>query len=132
KNKQEVGRRLPLIALAKTYGEKIVYSGPVYQSQKVTGNSITLTFRPNGTMKSSDGNPLKTFAIAGADQVFHWATATIKGDDIIVSSPEVPHPVAVRYAWANNPVGANLVNDQGLPASPFRTDTWPLSTAGNK
>lgn len=132
KNKQEVGRRLALIALAKTYGEKLVYSGPVFQSQKIEGNTIRLTFKPNGILKAGGDKPLTGFAIAGADQVFHWATATIKGDEVLVSSPDVPNPLAVRYAWANNPAGANLYNDQGLPASPFRTDDWTLSTAGRK
>jgi len=132
KNKQEVGRRLALLALAKTYGEKMVYSGPMYQSQKIEGNTIRLTLKPNGTLKTGDGKPLAGFAIAGADQVFHWATATIKGDEVLVTSTQVATPVAVRYAWANNPAGANLYNDQGLPATPFRTDDWPAVTAGHK
>jgi len=123
KNKQEVGRRLALIALAKTYGEKIVYSGPVFQSQKIEGNTIHLSFKP-GVLKSGDDKPLSGFAIAGADKVFHWAQATIKGNEILVSSPDVAVPLAVRYAWADNPAGANLYNDQGLPATPFRTDDW--------
>jgi sialate O-acetylesterase len=132
KNKQEVGRRLALIALAKTYGEKTGYSGPVFQSQKIEGNTIHLGFKPGGTLKAVDDKPLSGFAIAGADKVFHWAQATIKGNEILVTSPDVPTPLAVRYAWANNPAGANLYNELGLPASPFRTDDWPLSTAGKK
>ncbi len=132
KNKQEVGRRLALIALAKTYGEKLAYSGPVFQSQKIEDSTIRLTFKTSGVLKSNDGKPLSGFAIAGADQVFHWANATMKGNDVIVSSPEVPKPLAVRYAWANNPVGANLYNTDGLPASAFRTDDWVLSTNPQK
>lgn len=132
KNKQEVGRRLALIALAKTYGEKIGYSGPVFQSQKIEGNTIRLSFKAGGTLKTNDDKPLSGFAIAGADKVFHWAQATIKGNEILVTSPDVPAPLAVRYAWANNPAGANLYNELGLPASPFRTDDWPLITAGKK
>jgi len=131
KNKQEVGRRLALIALAKTYGEKTAFSGPVYQSQKIEGNKIRISFKAGSALKTADGKPLGGFAIAGADQVFHWADATIEGNDVIVSSAEVPTPVAVRYAWANNPASANLVAGD-LPASPFRTDDWPASTLNHK
>lgn len=132
KNKQEVGRRLGLIALAKTYGQKINFSGPVYQSQKVEGNQITLTFAntENG-LKARDGQELKGFAIAGADKKFYLANATIKGNQVVISSSEVASPVAVRYAWGNNPV-CNLVSNDGLPASPFRTDTWQGITFGKK
>lgn len=132
KNKQEVGRRLALIALAKTYGQKINYSGPVYQSNKIDGKQIILTFSntENG-LKVADGTALTGFAIAGADKKFHWAKASIKGNQIIVSSDQVANPVAVRYAWGNNPV-CNLVSNDGLPASPFRTDTWLGITFGKK
>lgn len=132
KNKQEVGRRLGLIALAKTYGQKINFSGPVYQSYKVEGKQIALNFgnTENG-LKISNGEELKGFAIAGADKKFYWAKATVKGNQIIVSSSEVANPVAVRYAWGNNPV-CNLVSNSGLPASPFRTDTWQGITFGKK
>ncbi|MDQ0639787.1 sialate O-acetylesterase [Pedobacter sp. W3I1] len=124
KNKQEVGRRLALIALAKTYGQKINYSGPVYQSNKIEGKQIRLTFgnSENG-LKAADGAALTGFAIAGADKKFYWAKASIQGNQIIVSSDQVVNPVAVRYAWGNNPV-CNLVSNDGLPASPFRTDNW--------
>jgi len=132
KNKQEVGRRLGLIALAKTYGQKINYSGPVYQLQKAEGKQITLTFSntENG-LKAGDGAELKGFAIAGADKKFYWAKAIIKGNQVVVSSSEVANPVAVRYAWGNNPV-CNLVSNDGLPGSPFRTDTWQGITFGKK
>ncbi|NII82273.1 MULTISPECIES: sialate O-acetylesterase [unclassified Pedobacter] len=132
KNKQEVGRRLALIALAKTYGQKINYSGPVYQSNKIEGKQILLTFvnSQNG-LKAADGAALTGFAIAGADKKFYWAKASIRGNQIIVSSDQVANPVAVRYAWGNNPV-CNLVSNDGLPASPFRTDTWPGLTFGKK
>jgi sialate O-acetylesterase len=132
KNKQEVGRRLALIALAKTYGQKINYSGPVYQSNKVEGKQIRLTFgnTENG-LKSKDGAALTGFAIAGADKKFYWAKATIQGNQIVVSSDQVANPVAVRYAWGNNPV-ANLISNDGLPASPFRTDTWQGITFAKK
>lgn len=124
KDKQAVGHRLALIARANTYGEKIPYSGPMYRSYQVDGNKITLSFdHTDGGLKSGDGKELQGFAIAGRDHKFHWAKAEIQGDKIVVSSPEVPYPVAVRYAWANNPV-CNLYNGAGLPASPFRTDDW--------
>lgn len=132
KNKQDVGKRLALIALAKNYGVKIPYSGPIYQSQKIDGGAINLTFKAaDGGLKSSDGAELKGFAIAGADQKFYWAKAVIKGNQVVVSSSEVPNPVSVRYAWANNPV-CNFVNGAGLPASPFKTDNWPDITLGKK
>jgi sialate O-acetylesterase len=132
KNKQEVGRRLALIALAKTYGQKINYSGPFYQSNKVEGKQIRLTFgnTENG-LKAADGAALNGFAIAGADKKFYWAKASIQGNQIIVSSDQVANPVAVRYAWGNNPV-CNLVSNDGLPASPFRTDTWQGLTFAKK
>jgi len=132
KNKQEVGRRLALIALAKTYGQKINYSGPVYQSNKIEGKQIILTFgnSQNG-LKTADGKALTGFAIAGADKKFYWAKASIKGNQIIVSSDQVANPVAVRYAWGNNPL-CNLVSNDGLPASPFRTDTWQGLTFAKK
>lgn len=132
KNKQEVGRRLALIALAKTYGKKINYSGPVYQSNKVEGKQIRLTFgnTENG-LKAADGAALNGFAIAGADKKFYWAKASIEGNQIIVRSDQVANPVAVRYAWGNNPV-CNLVSNDGLPASPFRTDTWQGLTFAKK
>lgn len=127
KNKQDVGKRLALIALAKTYGIKVPYTGPVYQSAKIESGVVKLNFTAAEGLKTSDGAELKGFAIAGSDQKFHWAKAEIKGNQIVLSSKEVPEPVAVRYAWANNPV-CNLVNGAGLPASPFRTDKWADST----
>jgi len=132
KNKQEVGRRLALIALAKTYGQKINYAGPVYQFNKIEGKKMLLTFgnSENGIKTADDAAPTG-FAIAGADQKFYWAKAIIRGNQIVVSSDQVANPVAVRYAWGNNPV-CNLVSNDGLPASPFRTDTWQGITFGKK
>lgn len=121
-NKQEVGIRLALIARAKTYGEKIEYSGPVYQSQKIDGNRIELSFQHAEGLQTK-GDTLKGFTIAGADKVFHPATAFISGHKVIVSSAGVAVPVAVRYGWANFPI-CNLYNGAGLPASPFKTDDW--------
>lgn len=127
KNKQDIGKRLALIALAKTYGVKVPYTGPVYQSAKTESGRVKLSFSAAEGLKARDGGELKGFAIAGADQKFHWAKAEIKGNQIVLSSADVPDPVAVRYAWGNNPV-CNLVNAAGLPASPFRTDQWEDST----
>ena len=124
KNKQDVGIRLALAARANTYKQNISYSGPIYQSYKIEGNKIRISFNhTNNGLKGKNGEPLKGFAIAGSDHQFHWAEAVIDGNEIVVSSPNVTFPVAVRYAWANNPIG-NLFNGAGLPASPFRTDDW--------
>lgn len=125
KNKQDVGKRLALVALAKTYGmKKLVYSGPVYKSMKVKGNRVQLKFEHvhGGLVVKGDG-PLKGFAVAGKNRKFVWAQAKIVGKTIVVWSDEVANPVAVRYAWANNPV-CNLFNADELPAPPFRTDDW--------
>lgn len=128
KNKQDVGARLAMIARAKLYGEKIPFTGPVFQSSKVEGNSIRISFaNAEGGLTMKGNDTLKGFAIAGADKKFHWADAKIEGSHVIVSSPEVASPVAVRYAWANNPV-CNLYDKAGLPASPFRTDDWEMVT----
>jgi sialate O-acetylesterase len=106
------------------YKEKVAYSGPVFQSAKSEGNQMVLSFQhTEGGLKTQDGADLKGFAIAGADKKFYWATASVKGNTVVVSSKSVPHPVAVRYAWANNPT-CNLTNETGLPAVPFRTDDW--------
>lgn len=123
RNKQEVGRRLGLSALAVTYGRKIDWSGPWYRSMKTTPQGIRLKFdHVDGGLVAPNG-PLKGFAIAGADRKFVWADARIDGKTVVVSSPKVPQPVAVRYNWDANPVG-NLYNQAGLPAVPFRTDDW--------
>lgn len=125
KNKQDVGRRLALWTLAQTYEKDIVYSGPLYKSMKVEGGKIVLSFdHVGGGLVAAGGEALKGFAVAGADQKFVWADATIDGDTVVVSSESVARPVAVRYAWADNPV-CNLYNKANLPASGFRTDDWP-------
>ncbi|MEI9942996.1 MAG: sialate O-acetylesterase [Chitinophagaceae bacterium] len=121
-NKKAVGDRLALIAEKLAYGENIIYSGPLYQSATVEDNKITISFtNTGGGLVTNDGDELREFAIAGADKKFVWAKARIEGDKIVVSSDDVPSPVYVRYAWADNP-DANLYNKEGLPASPFRTD----------
>ncbi|MEZ0325389.1 MAG: sialate O-acetylesterase [Fimbriimonas sp.] len=124
RNKREVGRRLALNALARTYGVKVAFSGPVFESAVAEGNKMRLRFSHAEGLRSSDEGPLVGFAVAGADRKFKWARADVEGDTIIVRSPEVARPVAVRYGWSNNP-GVNLVNGAGLPASPFRSDDWP-------
>ena len=132
KNKQEVGRRLALIALANNYGEKVSCSGPLLKWSKTEGNKIILSFsHADKGLTTKDGSQLKGFSIAGADRKFHWAKAIIRGNEVEVSVPEVTAPLAVRYNWADNPDG-NLYNGAGLPASPFRTDDWQGVTYGNK
>lgn len=119
-NKQDVGQRLALQAKAVVYGEKITASGPLYRSVKRKGNKLIIRFsHTNGGLVSKDGGPLKHFALAGSDRRFVWANARIKGKKLVVWSDSIPHPAIVRYAWADNPEGANLYNRSGLPASPF-------------
>lgn len=126
KNKKDPGERLARWALAKDYGYELVYSGPLYRSCEIQADAVKVIFDHSGTgLKSRDGGALKRFEIAGEDRVWKWAEAHIEGKgSVIVSSPEVKKPLAVRYAWASNPEGANLVNSEGLPASVFRTDDW--------
>lgn len=136
-DKQDVGKRLAALALAKDYGRRDVpFLSPLYRSHTVEGDKIRVTFEPgSGALmvgekqglepaREAPGGKLAWFEIAGEDKKFTWAEARIDGDGVVVSSPEVPKPVAVRYAWAGNPEGCNLYNQAGLPASPFRTDDW--------
>lgn len=127
KDKRTPGERLARWALAKDYGREIVWSSPLYQSSETKNSAIIVTFEHVGTgLKSRDGGPLKRFEIAGEDRKWHWAEAKISGTNTVtVRNADVPKPLAVRYAWAANPEGANLVNSEGLPASIFRTDDWP-------
>lgn len=123
KNKQDVGRRLAAAAMGTVYGRRNVYSGPIYDRMVTEKGAIRIYFRySDGGLMTPGGAAPQGFAIAGEDGRFVWAAARIEGDSILVSSEEVPRPVAVRYAWANNPA-ANLYNGAGLPAAPFRTDT---------
>jgi len=124
-NKKEVGARLARAAFKITYGDtQVVHSGPIYQSMQIAGNKIILSFANIGSGLVAKGGALRQFAIAGKDRRFVWANAEIVGEQVVVWSEQVPEPVAVRYAWADNPSGANLYNKEGLPASPFRTDEW--------
>jgi sialate O-acetylesterase len=125
-NKKDVGKRLALAAQKVAYkDDKVVYSGPIYKSFEVEGNKVILTIENIGSgLIVKGGGELNYFAISGADKKFVWAKAIIENDKIIVCNEKVTNPVAVRYAWADNPEGANLFNMEGLPASPFRTDDW--------
>lgn len=131
-NKQDVGKRLALWALAKAYGrEDVVFSGPLYAGMEVEGKSVRIRFdfaEDGLVVRNGD---LKEFAIAGSDRKFVPAHAVIEGNSIVVSSPEVTEPEAVRYCWSDKAVG-NLFNKAGLPASPFRTDDWPGETMGRE
>jgi sialate O-acetylesterase len=125
-NKQDVGRRLAWGALSQIHGLKeVTPSGPLYTTCNVEGSQMRLFFEHLGNGLESRGGALKAFAIAGTDKKFFWADAKIDGDTVVVSSPEVSIPVAVRYGWADNPP-CNIYNRVGLPASPFRTDDWPV------
>jgi sialate O-acetylesterase len=122
-NKQDVGGRLARLMLHDVYGKDIVANGPIYRDYKIDGNKIVISFdNIGGGLIAKDHAPLKWFAIAGEDKNFVAATAEIVGDTVVVTAPSIAAPVAVRYAWADNPDGANLYNKDGLPAFPFRTD----------
>lgn len=122
--KMEVGERLARWALGTTYRQHIEYSGPLYESFAVEGNTVRVNFRHTGSgLEAQGARPLQGFAIAGSDRKFHWAEARIDGGTVVVSTAEVAQRQAVRYAWGDSP-GCNLFNKDGLPASPFRTDDW--------
>jgi len=124
KNKRPIGIRHAYLALKRTYGKDIVDTGPCYSGHRIEANKLCL----DSTLSvAARREPLNSFAIAGKDRVWHWATAEIDGDTVALSSDQVAAPVAARYAWAMNPSQRNLLyNREGLPASPFRTDGWPL------
>ena len=131
KNKKPIGLRHAYLALKQVYGKDIVDNGPIFKKQTIKGNQISLEFDAvgSGLMTARPGK-MNSFAIAGKDRKWHWADAKIKEDAVVVSSPEVSTPVAVRYAWAMNPSQRNLLyNKEGLPASPFRTDSWSIFDA---
>src|SRR5215207_5815778 len=129
RNKLDVGLRLARWALADTYGLKMEKSGPLYDSHKVEGGRVRVRFTHAAGLKTRDGAAPAGFYVAGADRRFLPAEARVEKGEVVVWSRDVPAPVAVRYAWADNPA-ANLYNSEGLHASPFRTDDWPGVTAG--
>ena len=154
RNKKDVGERLALIALANDYGKEIPFSGPVFKSARIAGGKILLTFTSTAgrlvaktlpatsdlrtvahetapLVRNSPGSELEGFALCGEDRKWVWADAKIDGDSVVVWSDQVPAPIAVRYAWSDNPT-ANLYNAAGLPASPFRTDDFPATTRDAK
>jgi sialate O-acetylesterase len=131
RNKKDVGYRLALNALANEYGKKIEYSGPVYKSMEKKDDRLILTFDHSQSGLQAFRNKygfVQGFAIAGEDKKFFWARAFVEDGKVVVYSPEVKNPVAVRYAWTDNPGDANLYNKEGLPASPFKTDSWKWTT----
>ncbi len=137
RNKQEVGRRLSLIARSELFKERIISSGPMYRRYVIDGDKVRLSFSNERgrsgrlVLKTNDGEAVRGFEIAGLDHKFYKAEAVIDGSEIVVSSPEVTFPVAVRYDWANSPDG-NVCNGSDLPLSTFRTDDWPGVTFGKK
>lgn len=144
KGKEPVGHRLALAARKIAYGENLVHSSPIFREMKIAGAKVRAQFAENGgglvigsAPWRADGDPqwpqdkLIGFTIAGEDRMWHDADAKIDGDSVILSSAEVPKPVAIRYGWANAP-RCNLYNREGLPASPFRSDDWPIPAAGGK
>ena len=131
-NKQDVGARLAQAALSVTYNKDHVAGGPLFKDVVFEGRVAKVSFdQVGGGLASLDDAPLRGFAIAGPDSVFHWADAAIEEDQVHVSSTSVSEPVAVRYGWANNPI-ITLYNAEGIPASPFRTDDWPGITINNR
>lgn len=131
KDKQPVGDRLALCALAKYYGKNVVYSGPTLESLERVASSIRLHITHADGGLVIKGDKLEEFSIAGDDCKWFWADARIDGSTVVVSSPSVPNPTQVRYAWQSNPA-ATLFNGSGLPAAPFRTDNWPGKTEGHR
>lgn len=131
KEKAAVGHRLALQALAREFGQRVEYSGPVYRSLSREGEKLRLRFTHAQGMRLREVDGRSGFAIAGEDRKWHWAAAKVEGDAIVLSSPGVARPLAARYAWEMNPV-STLTNRAGLPAGPFRTDDWPMVSAGSK
>jgi sialate O-acetylesterase len=127
-----VGRRLSLQALKLVYRKDAIASGPIFRKMAREGGSIRVRFaNATSSLVTVDGAAPRGFMLAGADRTRHWADARIDGDSVIVSSPEVPEPVAVRYGWADDPPNT-LRNQADLPAAPFRTDDWPARSSDAK
>ena len=130
KDKQTVGLRLALNAMAKVYGDRIEFSGPMYKSVSFSGSEARVSFTHAQGLCTKSG-PVVGFAMAGEDHKFYWADARIDGTTVVLTCPQVPKPVAVRYGWSANPP-VSLYNSDGLPASPFRSDKWKGVTEGAK
>jgi sialate O-acetylesterase len=129
KDKRSVGERLALLAENNIYKKDVTCLGPVLEKFKISNDSIVLTFNANGKGLTSRTDSLKGFAIADESKQFKWATAKISGNKVLLLCSGVSHPTAVRYGWGENPI-CTLSNTEGLPASPFRTDNWPVKTDG--
>ncbi|MBB6428388.1 sialate O-acetylesterase [Algisphaera agarilytica] len=124
-DKEPIGKRLARWALSEAYGNDLIHSGPIYTGYEIVDDKVYLEFENIGSgLEARGGGPIKGFVIAGSDRKFRWAKAVVEGDRLVVSEAKVKTPLAVRYAWADNPYWANLINAEGLPASPFRTDDW--------
>lgn len=121
-DKRTVGERMALCARKLVYGEDLVYSGPIYAGMEREGSALRIKFDHVGSGLTARGGKLGGFAVCGTDGVFHPAEAVIDGDTVVVTHDEIKEPVHVRYAWADNPLEANLYNREGLPASPFTTE----------
>lgn len=133
RDKRTPGERLALWALHDVYGHDIVHSGPTYSHMEVEGDAIVLHFdNVGGGLTTSDGKPLTGFSVAANEEWWNWGTAEIVGDTVVVRGDWMPKLVAVRYAWSDNPTWANLCNEEGLPAVPFRTDEWREITRDNR
>jgi sialate O-acetylesterase len=130
RNKRDVGERLARIALKKDYRKNLEWQGPRFQKASTAGNEITVQLSHANGLITTDGKPARGFAICGSDKKWQWANAVILGNRVTLSHPDIPSPIAVRYAWQDNPL-VNLVNSDGLPAMPFRTDSYPLTTLFN-
>jgi sialate O-acetylesterase len=126
--KEPVGIRLALAARGLAYGEDVISSGPSYRSHRVRGGRVTISFNHVGEGLEARAGRLTGFAIAGDDQVFVWGNAEIVGNTVVVTHPNIKKPAGVRFGWADYPV-VNLWSRNGLPAHPFRTDNFPLTTA---
>lgn len=134
RNKHDVGKRLAVSALKVAYGKEIVASGPVFKGMEVKGEKVMIRFEnvDSGFFIKNKYGYINGFAMAGEDRQFYWAKAEIDGKNIILTCTKVKQPIAVRYGWANNPDDLNLYNMEGLPAVPFRTDSWPGVTSGKR
>lgn len=134
RNKQDVGKRLAALALNRTYAMPRIDSGPVYSGMTIEGNKVRIQFTEigSGLLAKDKYGYLKGFELAGNDQKFKYAKAWLEGNTVVVSCDAIAQPVAVRYAWADNPEDFNLYNSEGFPAAPFRSDKWKGITESEK